>query len=103
LTFFPTNAQTFAVEPARPEDAGDIFVIARRWDGSEAMLGNWWKFVPESFSAVKNCTDRIEGFYCMFGLDSDRQLLIGATEAGGATGSYSRWRFRYSSTEAVRD
>ena len=39
----------------------------------------------------------------MFGLDSDRQLLIGATEAGGATGSYSRWRFRYSSTEAVRD
>ena len=78
--FFPTYARTLAVEPARPEDAGCIFDMARQWDGPEAVrcLEHWWKQAPQSFSVVKDAARKICGFDCVFDLETATPELSSA-------------------------
>jgi len=65
--FFPTGAQLFAVEPARPADAEAIRAIAARHEGPRAgaLLDSWWRSAPQSFAVVRDRTGAAAGFYCM--------------------------------------
>jgi hypothetical protein len=65
--FFPTDAHTFGVEPARPGDAGSVFDIARHWEGSEAMrcLELWWKHALHGFHVVREPAGKLAGFSCV--------------------------------------
>ena len=66
--FFPSGAQTLAVEPAHPEDRGPILEIAERHEGAEArrLIRLWWDRLPEAFHIVRDEKHRGVGFYCMF-------------------------------------
>jgi len=66
--FFPTGAQVYAVEPARPQDGGAILGIAERHDAPEAVrrLECWWTKAAQTFSVVRDVYGEIAGFYCMF-------------------------------------
>jgi len=66
--FFPTGAQLFAVEPARPEDGAAIRSIAARHEGprAAALLDSWWRSTPQSFAVVRDRNGAAAGFYCMF-------------------------------------
>jgi hypothetical protein len=70
--FFPTDAHTFGVEPARPDDDTSILDIARRWDGPEAVrcLELWWQNAPQSFSVVRDPERKLAGIYRMFDSES---------------------------------
>jgi DNA-binding response OmpR family regulator len=66
--FFPTGAQLFAVEPARPDDGPAIRSIAERHEGprAAALLDSWWRSAPQSFAVVRDRNAMAAGFYCMF-------------------------------------
>jgi hypothetical protein len=66
--FFPTGAQVYIVEPARPDDGESILSICEHEDGPEAAkyLWKWWQAAPETFTAVHDGSGRTVGFYCMF-------------------------------------
>jgi DNA-binding winged helix-turn-helix (wHTH) protein len=66
--FFPTGAQVYAVEPARPQDGSAILCIAGNHDTPEAVrsLECWWTEAPQTFSVAKDVYGEIVGFYCMF-------------------------------------
>jgi hypothetical protein len=66
--FFPTGAQVYSIEPARPHDEGAILGIAKKHDAPEALrtLELWWTEAPQTFSVVRDTDGDIAGFYCMF-------------------------------------
>jgi DNA-binding response OmpR family regulator len=79
-TFFPPGVASFAVEPARREDAAAIDRIADAHLGRAAgeLLGRWWARAPEAFAVVRDATGQAAGFSCVFERasvsDADLQL-----------------------------
>jgi predicted Ser/Thr protein kinase len=65
--FFPSGAQPYAVEPARPDDAGSIRAISERYEGPESVkvLCEWWTAAPDTFSVVRDHQGQAVGFYCI--------------------------------------
>jgi hypothetical protein len=65
--FFPTDAQVYAVEPARPQDGDAIRTICERHEGSESAkcLCAWWTAAPEAFFVVRDQAGKTVGFYCL--------------------------------------
>jgi hypothetical protein len=66
--FFPTGAQEYAVESAKPEDHGSIIGIISRHEGpvmGKALL-QWWTRAPETFAVVRDHKGLVAGFYCVF-------------------------------------
>ena len=66
--FFPSRAESLAVELASPGDEGAMLNIAEKHDGTagRALIGRWWKVLPSAFRVVREPNRRIVGFYCMF-------------------------------------
>ena len=65
--FFPSTAQDYVVEPARPEDGEAILEIVDRHEGPAAgSLKSWWMNAPETFSVARERRGSVAGFYCIF-------------------------------------
>ena len=66
--FFPTESQQFSVEPAVQQDGKHIHRLAQRHEGNTALnaLDFWWDNYPQAFHAVRDATNKVVGFYCMF-------------------------------------
>jgi hypothetical protein len=66
--FFPSGAQEYSVEPARPQDGAAILEIVETHENSAATaaLTQWWKGAPETFAVVRDNRGAIAGFYCAF-------------------------------------
>jgi hypothetical protein len=62
------GGQQFVVEAARAEDGAAIQEISRRHEALSAAsrLAEWWRSNPQIFRAVREQSDAIAGFYCMF-------------------------------------
>jgi Transcriptional regulatory protein, C terminal len=66
--FFPSGAQRYAVERARPADGAAIVTIADRHDGSVAgrAAATWWRSAPDCFSVARDRNGNLEAYYLMF-------------------------------------
>ena len=66
--FFPSGAQRYAVEPARPADEAEILAIAERHDGPAAAKATaaWWKQKPDSFGVARERNGDVAGYYVLF-------------------------------------
>jgi Transcriptional regulatory protein, C terminal/AAA ATPase domain len=66
--FFPSGTWSYTVEPARPSDGDAIQAICARHEGREAAAGlcRWWAAAPQTFSAARDQSGKIAGFYCLF-------------------------------------
>jgi hypothetical protein len=66
--FFPTGAQEYVVEPARPDDGPQILEImeAHEVPPLAGSLTKWWSRVPETFSVTRDRRGVVVGFYCVF-------------------------------------
>ena len=66
--FFPTESQQFSVEPAVSQDGKHIHRLAQRHEGNTALnaIDFWWDNFPQAFHVVRNATNKVAGFYCMF-------------------------------------
>ncbi len=62
--FFPTSAPRYAVEPARPEDAGAIAAIAERHEppAGATLQQAWWQAVPEAFFVARGDDGGVAAF-----------------------------------------
>ncbi|HEU4415271.1 MAG TPA: winged helix-turn-helix domain-containing protein, partial [Candidatus Angelobacter sp.] len=67
--FFPSGAQVYGIEPARPQDGPALRAIWQRYENNEAAkaLSAWWTFAPETFSVARDQLGRTVGFYCLCG------------------------------------
>jgi DNA-binding response OmpR family regulator len=67
-TFFPQGVASYAVEPARLEDADDIrsIVAAHAGPSARTALQRWWERLPEAFSVVRDRDGSIVGTACVF-------------------------------------
>lgn len=65
--FFPSGAQSLAVEPAGEEDARSIELIAHRHDGAAAAaaLAAWYRRAPHAFSVVRDRDGVTVAFFCL--------------------------------------
>ncbi|WP_158580061.1 winged helix-turn-helix domain-containing protein [Geodermatophilus marinus] len=65
--FFPSDAQTFAVEPATALDGPAVETIARRHDGvrSARILTRWWTVAPDAFSVCRDRDGSSAGFFLL--------------------------------------
>lgn len=65
--FFPSGANMYAVEPARPGDGNALQAICQRHEGPESLhwLCEWWTTAPENFTVVRDRAGRTVGFYCL--------------------------------------
>jgi hypothetical protein len=63
--FFPTGAPPRYIENARPDDLGDLLVIAENHDSAEMTrtVALWWKYLPSAFRIVRDETNQLVGFY----------------------------------------
>ncbi len=63
--FFPSGAQRYAVEPARPADEAAIAAIAERHDGPVAARATteWWKARPDGFAVARDRAGEVVGYY----------------------------------------
>jgi hypothetical protein len=66
--FFPSGAQRYAVEPARPTDEAVILAIAERYDGPTGARATavWWKCGPDDFGVVRERDGDVAGYYVLF-------------------------------------
>jgi hypothetical protein len=66
--FFPSGTWSYTVEPARPSDGDAIQAICARHEEREAAAGlcRWWAAAPQTFSAARDQSGKIAGFYCLF-------------------------------------
>ena len=66
--FFPSQAAHLAVERARADDEGVVLDIAEKHDGAmgRAVIEGWWKVLPSAFHVVRDSSQKVVGFYCMF-------------------------------------
>ncbi|MBC8247453.1 MAG: winged helix-turn-helix domain-containing protein [Deltaproteobacteria bacterium] len=76
--FFPSDLQPYAVEPAKPEDMGDIHTITDQNDGSQAaaLVEWWWKQLPNAFNAVRDRNGAVSGYYYMFNPETVKRSLL---------------------------
>ena len=65
--FFPSGAQSLAVEPARSSELASIEQITRRHDGEggQQLIDEWWARQPEAFSVVRDRDGAVAGFLCV--------------------------------------
>jgi hypothetical protein len=65
--FFPSGAQIYGVEPARPRDGPAILSICQRYEEADAVrnLSLWWTAAPQTFSVARNQAGGTVGFYCL--------------------------------------
>jgi len=65
--FFPSGAQEFVVEPARPADGTALMSIVARYDGPEGqrLIRGYWDRAIDAFHVVRRRDERIVGFYLM--------------------------------------
>jgi hypothetical protein len=66
--FFPSTSTAYTVEPARPEDAGAIEEIVRRYEPPTmvAALLSLWARLPEAFRVARDRPGTVAGFYIVF-------------------------------------
>jgi AAA ATPase domain len=66
--FFPTGANEYAVEPARPEDRDAVLGIVNTHEGplGAGYLARLWSDAPETFSVARDRKGTVAGFYCAF-------------------------------------
>ena len=66
--FFPSGAQRYAVEPARPADEAEVLAIAERHDGPVAAHATavWWKHRLDSFGIARDRNADVAGYYVLF-------------------------------------
>lgn len=66
--FFPTGAQEYVVEPARPDDGRQILEIidAHEAPALAGSLTKWWTRAAETFSVTRDRRGIVVGFYCVF-------------------------------------
>lgn len=66
--FFPSGAQRYAVEPARPSDEADILAIAARHDGPAAAhaTAEWLKQESDCFGVARERNGDVAGYYVLF-------------------------------------
>ncbi|HEY0838026.1 MAG TPA: winged helix-turn-helix domain-containing protein [Azospirillum sp.] len=66
--FFPNDAISLDVEPARPEHGDAVRAIARRHEPPEAarLIESWWSRAPQCFSVVLHEDGAVAGFYVLF-------------------------------------
>jgi hypothetical protein len=66
--FFPSCAQEYVVEPARPGDASMILESIDRHENSNnaKYMKQWWSRVPETFMVARDQKGQAAGFYCVF-------------------------------------
>ncbi len=66
--FFPSGAQRYAVEPARPGDEAAILAIAERHDGPSAadVTGAWLKLGADAFAVARERDEEVAGYYVCF-------------------------------------
>jgi hypothetical protein len=78
--FFPSGAQTYAVEPARASDGDAIRAISDSQEppGSASRLAIWWDEAPEAFSVVRDRDGVVVGFYAMFDPAAVHRGALGA-------------------------
>ena len=65
--FFPSGAQEYAAEPAKPHDERAIIDIISSHEGpsmSKSLI-QWWKRTPETFVVTRDRTGIVAGFYCV--------------------------------------
>jgi hypothetical protein len=76
--FFPSGAQQYVVEPARPEDAPAIADIIDRHENEIAAqsLKKWLEAALETFSVARAPSGAIAGFYCAFDPGRMRKKLL---------------------------
>jgi DNA-binding response OmpR family regulator len=67
-TFFPQGVASYAVEPARLQDADGISSIVAAHEGpsTRRALLRWWERLPEAFSVVRDGHGGIVGMACVF-------------------------------------
>jgi hypothetical protein len=65
--FFPSGAQAYMVEPARPEDRDAIFEICQLHEGPESVrcMRGWWEAAADKFAVARDRTGKAVGFYCL--------------------------------------
>jgi hypothetical protein len=76
--FFPSRAQHFAIETARPEDGAAIEAIAARHEPPEhvALLRAWWAQLPGAFRVARGPRGEVGAFAILCELsDVPRRLL----------------------------
>ena len=66
--FFPSGAQSFAVEPARDGDETAVLSITEEHDGAIAArnTANWWKTAKDAFHVVRDRDGKVAGYYVLF-------------------------------------
>jgi DNA-binding winged helix-turn-helix (wHTH) protein len=67
-TFFPQEVASYAVEPALPADGESVRCIAAAQGGGATgrLLQQWWARAPGTFAVVRDRTNVIVGFSCVF-------------------------------------
>jgi DNA-binding response OmpR family regulator len=84
-TFFPEGVASYAVEPAQPQDADDIFSIVAAHQGPSARraLQHWWERLPGAFTVVRDRDGAIVGLACVFerSMADEADLLADAVTA----------------------
>jgi DNA-binding response OmpR family regulator len=88
-TFFPPGVASFAVEPARRDDATAIDRIIDAQLGRQAgeLLGHWWARAPQAFAVVRDSAGQTVGFSCVFERStvSEAELLLDPITAAWST------------------
>jgi Transcriptional regulatory protein, C terminal len=76
--FFPSESQQFSVEPAVDQDGESIHRLAKRHESNTAMnaIDFWWDNYPQAFHVVRDTTNKVVGFYCMFDPSGIRETLF---------------------------
>lgn len=76
--FFPSDLQPYAVEPAKPDDLGDIQTITEQNDGPQAaaLIEWWWRHLPNAFNAVRDRNGAVSGYYHMFNPATVKRSLL---------------------------
>ena len=66
--FFPADAQSFVVEPARSRDGDAIDALARALGPPDALplQGAYWEDAPHAFRVARDADGAVAGFACVF-------------------------------------
>ena len=66
--FFPSGAQSFAVESARDGDETAILAITEKHDGALAasVTSAWWNAARDAFQVVRDRDGQVAGYYILF-------------------------------------
>jgi hypothetical protein len=92
--FFPRDVARFYVERAETGDEAAILSIAADHEGHEAarIVENWWKYLPRSFSVIRDAHGQIAGFYCLLDADDAAPLMMRSDPLTSAWARHLRQR-----------